>query len=346
MKIGIKIGILLLLLRFTAFDIKAQDIHFSQFYAAEPMLTPTGVMQDADYFIGINYKNQWGWASSISNYTYRTLALSGGSKVSLDLIPAGDQLWLGGYILRDVAGDGSLTFNRLNLNIAYSRSLDRFNRFRLTAGFGSAVVQRSIDTDKFTFDNQWDNDPGIFDTNIPSGETFDSERYIYPDLSASLRFSYESENQNAFELGAALHHINRPGDSFLRSENKIGLRLNNYLHALYNINEDIKLYPSLYFATQKKASEWVGGMNAGFKVAQGSQFEGELLTGLWYRVSDALIPAVGYVWEEWQAILSYDINVSGLSSYSNYRGGIELSLYYRGFVQRESDIIRIPCPRL
>jgi hypothetical protein len=54
----------------------------------------------------------------------------------------------------------------------------------------------------------------------------------------------------------------------------------------------------------------------------------ELVAGMWYRYSDALIPYLGYRTKTFQAGLSYDYTVSGLKTSAQLRNGYELTLQY------------------
>src|SRR5258706_6052270 len=85
----------------------AQDLHFSQFFNSPLSTNPanTGFIPDADYRLGANYRNQY---SSIMAVPYKTISVFGDAQVFRDKLENG-WLGLGGVILRDVAGSGSLT---------------------------------------------------------------------------------------------------------------------------------------------------------------------------------------------------------------------------------------------
>ena len=87
--------------------LQAQDLHFSQFMNSPLVTNPanTGFIPDGDYRIGINYRNQW---SSIMSIPYKTMSAFGDVQVAQSQDATG-WLGVGGLILRDVAGSGSLT---------------------------------------------------------------------------------------------------------------------------------------------------------------------------------------------------------------------------------------------
>src|SRR6187551_204378 len=89
----------------------AQDLHFSQWFNSPLTTNPanTGFIPDADYRLGVNYRNQW---SSIMSVPYKTMSIWGDAQVFRDRIESG-WLGLGGVILRDVAGSGGLTSTKV-----------------------------------------------------------------------------------------------------------------------------------------------------------------------------------------------------------------------------------------
>src|SRR6478752_1836061 len=99
----------------------AQDLHFSQFFNSPLTTNPanTGFIPDADYRIGANYRNQY---SSIMAVPYKTISVFGDAQVFRDKLENG-WLGLGGVILRDVAGSGSLTSTKAYASIAYHQLL-------------------------------------------------------------------------------------------------------------------------------------------------------------------------------------------------------------------------------
>src|SRR2546430_804947 len=96
------IGVVLL---FSAIQVTAQDLHFSQFFNSPLTTNPanTGFIPDGNYRVGINYRNQW---ASIP-VPYKTMSAFGDFQLFRDRLEYG-WVGVGGVILRDVAGDGEL----------------------------------------------------------------------------------------------------------------------------------------------------------------------------------------------------------------------------------------------
>ena len=100
---------------------RAQDLHFSQWFNSPLTTNPanTGFIPDADYRLGANYRNQW---SSIMEEPYTTMSVWGDAQVLRNKIENG-WLGLGGVILRDQAGSGTLTSTEVYGSVAYHQML-------------------------------------------------------------------------------------------------------------------------------------------------------------------------------------------------------------------------------
>ena len=68
--------------------------------------------------------------------------------------------------------------------------------------------------------------------------------------------------------------------------------------------------------------------------------------GSFLRWGDAIIPAVKMDFNHMSIGVSYDVNVSKLNTATNWRGGLELTASYRGFLKiRNSTLDRVRCIR-
>src|SRR5258708_29494064 len=140
----------------------AQDLHFSQWFNSPLTTNPanTGFIPDADYRIGANYRNQY---SSIMAVPYKTMSIFGDAQVFRDKLENG-WLGLGGVILRDVAGSGSLTSTKAYASIAYHQLLGLSSL--LSAGFNVGWSNKRIDQTKLKFPDQFDGK--FFDAGLPT----------------------------------------------------------------------------------------------------------------------------------------------------------------------------------
>ena len=92
-------------------SLQAQDLHFSQFMNSPLLTNPanTGFIPQADYRLGMNYRNQW---SAIMSVPYKTMSAFGDVQVLRNKIETG-WMGLGGVILHAVAGSANLTSTKV-----------------------------------------------------------------------------------------------------------------------------------------------------------------------------------------------------------------------------------------
>jgi type IX secretion system PorP/SprF family membrane protein len=179
----LKIFYLLIIASFFLQDADAQDLHFSQFFN-NPLLTNpanTGFIPDADYRLGASYRNQY---SNIMAVPYKTMSIFGDAQVFRNKLETG-WLGLGGVILHDVAGSGSLTSTKAYASIAYHQELGLSSL--VTAGFNIGWANKRIDQSKLTFPDQFDGK--FFDATLPTSVMLLNNSISYFDLQVGMNYA-------------------------------------------------------------------------------------------------------------------------------------------------------------
>lgn len=306
--------------------LQAQDLHFSQFFNNPLITNPanTGFIPDADYRIGASYRNQY---SSIMAVPYKTMSIFGDAQVFRDKLENG-WLGLGGVILRDVAGSGSLTSTKAYASIAYHQMLG--NSSLLSAGFNVGWVNKRIDQTKLKFPDQFDGK--FFDNTLPTGVTLSNNNVSYFDVQAGMNYAYFPTENIYLNAGYSIHHVNRPLESFIDASadtTRVAMRHIGFLNAILKLNDNIIINPNAYFTTQAKASELVLGMNAAYNLSGNG--EQQLIGGLYYRLGDAVVPMVGFELKNVRFTFSYDVTTSSLHNFNSYRGASEFNIMNKGF---------------
>ena len=186
----------------------AQDLHFSQFFN-NPLLTNpanTGFIPDADYRLGASYRNQY---SNIMAVPYKTMSIYGDAQVFRNRIETG-WLGLGGVILHDVAGTGSLASTKIYGSVAYHQMLGLSSL--LTAGFNVGWANKRIDQSKLTFPDQFDGH--FFDGTLPTSVQLLNNSVSYFDMQAGLNYAYFPTEDMYINAGYSIHHVNQPKETF------------------------------------------------------------------------------------------------------------------------------------
>lgn len=306
-------------------QITAQDLHFSQFFN-NPLLTNpanTGFIPDADYRLGASYRNQY---SNIMAVPYKTISVYGDAQVFRDKLETG-WLGLGGVILRDVAGTGSLTSTKIYGSIAYHQMLGLSSL--LTAGFNVGWANKRIDQSKLTFPDQFDGH--FFDGTLPTSVQLLNNSVNYFDLQAGLNYAYFPTENIYINAGYSIHHVNQPKETFFEDDGstRISMRHIGFLNGIFKLNDNVIVNPAAFFTTQAKSSELVAGMNAAYNLSgDGSK---QIIGGLFYRYGDAIIPTVGLQVNNVRFTFSYDVTSSSLKNFNHSLGAEEFNLLNNGF---------------
>lgn len=315
----------------------SQDLHFSQYFNAPLLTNPanTGFAPDADYRLGINYRNQW---AGILNNPYKTMSAWGDAQLFNNRFENG-WLGVGAVILKDVAGSGNLSSNKIYGSVAYHQLLGY--KSLLSGGFGIGAVNKKIDVTKLTFDDQWNG--RFFDVTIPNNEPFSSTSVWYFDLEAGLNYAFFPSDNVYVNAGLSVNHINAPQESFFSNnltDTKVPMRYNTFLNASFKLNDQWIINPNVYFSMQSKATEIVGGMNAHYNLSGDGSMQ--LIGGLYYRAKDAYIPMIGFGVNSITVTVSYDATNSSLGSYSQTQGAYELSLVKTGVFSFYGKSVKCP----
>lgn len=315
----------------------AQDLHFSQYFNSPLLTNPanTGFEPDADYRMGINYRNQW---AGILNNPYKTMSAWGDAQLFNNRFENG---WMGVglVILRDVAGSGNLTSDKVYGSVAYHQLLGY--KSLLSGGFGFGAVNKRIDITKLTFDDEWNGK--FFDVTIPSNEPFNTTSVWYFDLEAGLNYSLFPSDNVYLNAGFSVDHINTPKESFLSNtiaDTKVAMRYNSFLNGSFKLNDQWIINPNVYFSLMSKSTEIVGGMNAHYNLSGDGNLQ--VIGGLYYRAKDAVIPMVGVGVNSVTITVSYDATNSSLGTYSQTQGAYELSLVKTGAFSNFGKSVKCP----
>ncbi|MEO6288923.1 MAG: PorP/SprF family type IX secretion system membrane protein [Ginsengibacter sp.] len=327
---------LLLLLSVSIF-LKAQDPHFSQFFASPLTLNPalTGKF-DGTLRVAGNYRNQW----PAFNNVYTTSTLSVDFAILKNKLPDFDTWGVGILALTDKAGGGILTNNYVGLSTSYHKALDEDGFQQLGIGFQGTYGQKRLDNSKLYFEDQLT--PFGF-TGVTQDIFSSSNLNInYLDVNAGIIYTGSTNDQNNFYIGASMYHINRPKESFKGGNWNIAARTTVSAGGYFPVSEQLTLHTSGIYQVQNKSSEVSLGGAIAASIDPESSSPSNVYIGSWYRVGDAIIPYVGLEFAGMRIGATYDINISDLKAGSQSRGGMEISLIY---IKRPVGYKGIPCPK-
>lgn len=329
----------------------AQDIHLSQFYNQDHLLNPAKIGDyDGDYRVTANYRNQW---SQLNNQPITTYLLSfdhvffiknhqfsAGLMLSSDRFQGGDVSYITGNPFTYVVNS-----TKMFLGVAYSYTWKK-NIFR--GGIQTGLVSSASDPSTQTFPNQWDYLSGDFNNKTPNLETQLKPSEKYWDLNLGGSWT-KKINKITPKIGFSINHINRPRDSYF-SNDKERLRARKVFFTEVQIllNAKLILQPKILMMWTSNANDLLIGSNLSFLTMH--KIITSYYVGFHYRhdidrTFDAIIPTFGFQYKHYSFGLSYDVNLSSLSSGTNSRKGtFEFSLIYTGASTIPKKVL-LPCDR-
>lgn len=343
MKNSVRNVIYATILLLISIQIKAQDIHFSQFFEAPLLRNPSlAGLFAGDVRMQSVYRTQW---QSVT-VPYQTVSLNGEYKFSVG--QSNDFMTIGGQILYDKAGSIALSATHILPVINYHKSLSDVRNSYLSLGFMGGLVQRKLDRSKVTTNSQFDGNN--YNENLADGETWNANSYTYFDGTAGLSFNSQlgDHPDDNMYIGIAYHHFNKAAKNSFYGNNNIkivpkwvvsgGIRMSTAENSYVTLEAD--------YSNQGPNTELIGGILYSLKLDDIDQPKYLFHGGMIVRWKDAIIPVAKLEIRPITFSLSYDANISKLSSATNGRGGFELGISYQKYINKDNsskDAVR--CPR-
>jgi type IX secretion system PorP/SprF family membrane protein len=302
----------------SSFIAVAQDVHFSQFYAAPLYLSPSLAGSTDGARLALNHRNQWPGISK----AFTT------SAVSFDNFFPRFNSGLGLQVIQDRAGSANLTFTHMALQYSYNIRIN--SEWQFVPGIQFAYGSRALDFSKLIF-----GDEQIGGGASGSWDRLNNESTEFVDFAASaLVYS------QYFWGGLTMDHLAQPNHSFLGEEVKLNRKytffggVNIWTEKRRRIGLDRAFAMSFRYQNQLNFNQ----LDAGFY-----WFNAPIEVGIWYRGlpvfsnvknrinHDAVILLMSYKYGPFRIGYSYDITISNLGLQS--AGAHELSLIFE-FNQR------------
>ncbi|MEN9684985.1 MAG: hypothetical protein RLZZ28_771 [Bacteroidota bacterium] len=325
-----------------SFVSKAQDYTFSQFYE-QPLLRNPALagLFNGDIRVSMAYRNQWGAIT----VPYRTSSLSVEHK-----IPVGkhdDILTIGSQMSMDAAGDIQLKRTQFLPVLNFHKSLNADKDTYLSLAFMGGPVNSQFDASQLKMGDQFVN--GSFSASNGTAQPITNNSYSYWDLSTGLCFSSELENKTKFYIAAGLAHFTRPTiRSITTTEaNFLSPKLSISIGSNAPIGQRGRLISFADYYTQTGNHQFLGGVLLGMDLTPIDADEpASIYFGSFIRWNDAIIPVIKMDFNHLSIGVSYDVNISRLNVVSNWRGGLELTASYRGFLKtHNSTLDKVRCVR-
>lgn len=330
-------GFLFVAIVLAAFETKAQDLHFSQYYTHASWLNPSLVGNyDGSFRIAAIYRNQW--SSAVGKNGFNTV----GADVDFCLLEGylrTDKLSIGVGFFNDRSGAAGLSIMNANLSVAYHKGFGKLGQHRLSVGLQGAFIQKRVEDplfgDQFLGHNST--------PKIASDENF-SRGFIQGDFNAGLYWRSNFKDKVKLGIGFGAYHLIEPKQSTVNSQStgekdkksvlprKFNVDFN--LEAFVDKKKKVSISPELLFMYQSPFMEILPGISATYYFNTGFRNNNSISAGLRFRAGgttpDAVIPMINAEFRNVRLGFAYDVNISSLKSSTTNRGGFEISLSYVG----------------
>ncbi|MFD2035800.1 type IX secretion system membrane protein PorP/SprF [Belliella marina] len=327
---------------FMLHSVNAQDMQYSQFYAAPIYLNPAFAGASEMTRIGVNYRNQWpGLGQTLNSYSAYVDHYIFNLNSGIGLIVNGTQ-------------ESMANLSTMDFGLAYSYRLqlgfDSFLRFGGQASF----VSRDANFDNLVFGSQIDPNGNIGDF---SGENLGADaKHRFLDYNFGVLYN----NKNIW-LGISAHHVTQPNVTFIEGEySKLPMKLsahgglkfdlaNGLAQNFYNNSQGAR---ELVLAFNYKRQDPFNQLDLGAQLHLQP-----LVFGLWYRGlptgngalpnNESLIGLLGVSLSSGLDIgYSYDYTLSKLGQ-ANTGGAHEISMRFSFLAgdsgQKGRKVTSMPC---
>lgn len=336
--------------------LKAQDQHFTQFYASPLTLNPalSGAF-DGKYRLAIVYRDQW---RNVLDDPYVTFggALDTRFKLRLRRRQSNDAFGAGVQFFSDRVSSVDFSTNQIMVSGAFHKSLNRNANQFLSLGVQLGIAQRNVNYERLNFADQFNGSTGYTD---PTGEILPENNFSYGDISVGLHYSSAPRRKIGVFIGGAIHHLTEPQVSFYIDRNdKDGTVFsgNNKLHRKYTahfgmqipVGERVQILPRAMAYLQGAHMAANAGTNLRFLV---NDVSGTALhVGGWARPVgnendkfslDAVVAMVGLEFNNFLLGFSYDANLNAIGATGRRQGAFEISLAFLGQYEDETVL----CPK-
>jgi type IX secretion system PorP/SprF family membrane protein len=311
----------------------AQDPNFSQFFHSPLSISPA---------LAGNGDNKWRAMATFRNQSlgfgtnYNTKSVSVDGKV-YQLPESPSYIGVGALFMQDDALEGVYKSTFITLNAAVHVALDRNEIHGLSGGLGYVYNKTNINFDELTSGQQLSS--GGFNRALPTGEPGLTNIPGYSSVCAGLTYTFTTEEMVA-DFGIA-------GYRFFKTKQSVydnGSQMNNPRYDAHFsmgklLSDRVDINMSALYQLQSGVSGFIGGGYFGFSHSNDPESPKVFNLGAYYRVGDAIIPYVGYVFKDFQFAVTYDVRMSSTKPGSVSANVFELSLIYRNYKTSRNPLL-------
>lgn len=317
---------------------KAQDIHFSEFFATPLFTSPalTGQFEGTYRFSGV-IRRQW---ASVSAQPFQTFG--GGAEINkpFNIKP----IALGLRVYHDYTGLSALTTTSVAVPLALKLRFGSAKNFTVSVAGQAEFLQRTIDFSKLSFDDQYFSNR--YNRNFASAENSPSGTSFVFNFSAGIYVEKRISERKRIGAGISSFNVAEPNLA-LYATSQEPLPIRNNIHFFSSVplgSSNFDLMPAGQFQFQGIHDELLIGSAFRYHLSEASLDKRSVQIGFWGRTRDAAYLSAGFTKNNLFIGGSYDFNLSKLRTASEYLGGWEVSIIYTLSTVREKIKRVRQCP--
>ena len=306
----------------------AQDLHFTNYFITPTIFNPaqTGAFA-GNLRGGLLYRDQW---RSVTSNPFQQASIAFDSPIVFGF---SKQHWVGvgATLFYDRAGSPGQTWSGFYPSVSYHIGLDKKFKNVFTIGVQYGFATRGYNTDGWISEDEeldrinpgsgfipqsgFSPDRGIIGADPNSNEDFSAG---YGDLNVGLLFKSTIDKFSKVEIGAAMMHVLNPSFNFTKSDstalgkNEIGSRINAHIGYRRATGRQMIWEPAVYFSSMPGASNIQIQLRNEYLLKRKGDLS--IISGLGFRVGDAVQLLTGVKYKDWTVALSYDYGISELAS--------------------------------
>ena len=340
--------ILFFLVLSMSLQVRAQDQHFSQFFASPLNLNPAlAGSYEGSFRVGAIYRDQW---RAVLDNPISTYGVGGDLRYAIPFTDKKnpDYASVGFQFYGDNAALYDLNTNQLSMFFAYHKALDKRTRQYLGLGFQLGLAQKNINYEDLQFGDQFNN-LNAFD--LETSEVLPVNNFAYGDYSLGLHYTITPSDFFNLNAGFSLAHFHTPNISFFRNEintnpdlvqeNELPMKYAAYVNTEFRVSQQLRVSPRALFLKQGPHMELNAG--TGFRIARNEAAKQAFHVGAFLRpvkdvsgfTLDALIILAGFEYDNMLIGFSYDLNLRDLVNDRQGIGVFEFSISYIGEYENE-----------
>lgn len=302
----------------------SQDPNYSQFFTSPLTISPA---------LAGNGDDQWRITSTLrnqsigigANYNTRTIAADGKIYNNPQTLT---YIGLGGLLMMEDAADGAYKSNYMSINGALHIALDQSDWIHgLTVGLGLIYNKTTINVNDLSTGQQLYSMG--FNRSLPTADPAVKNIPGAVSMCAGIVYNFTTDDM-LVDVGVAGYRFYNTKQSVFEDASQFtSPRYNAHFSINKLLNRRLNVTTNGLYQIQNNVQGFTAGGHFGFAHSDDEESPRIFNIGAYYRVGDALIPYLGYIYNDFQFGITYDVQVSQQKTGSVTPNSLEISLIYR-----------------